>query len=162
MTLADLSTLGSLISSLAVAASLVYLGLQTHQAAKHTKALIHQGRVTQILEMTSSLLEPELVALILKKNGENPTAEAIENNRFALLFSRMRFSWEDSFSQYRSGLLSADSFATTRARIVTNLSQSGFRAQWDQTKVKGTEFTAYVDALLSKLPPSIPSKNQVD
>lgn len=157
MTLADLSSLGSFISALAVAASLIYLGLQTHQATKHTKVLIHQGRVSQILEMTNSLLDPDLVALMLKKNGTTPTPEAVENAQFSLLFSRMRFSWEDSFSQYRNGLLSSDSFATTRARILTNLSQRGFRDQWEQTKASGTEFTGYVDAILANAPTDAPS-----
>jgi len=51
MTLADLSSPGSFISALAVAESLVYLGSQTHQAAKHTRAPSHQGRAARLTEL---------------------------------------------------------------------------------------------------------------
>ena len=43
MPLSDLASIGSVFSSLAIAVSLIYLGIQTHQAAKHTRALISQG-----------------------------------------------------------------------------------------------------------------------
>jgi hypothetical protein len=48
MTLSDLASIGSLVSGTPVTASLIYLALQTHQDAKHTKALIHQGRAARI------------------------------------------------------------------------------------------------------------------
>ena len=45
MTLSDFATFSTAISGLAVTASLIYLALQTHQNAKHTKALILEARM---------------------------------------------------------------------------------------------------------------------
>lgn len=154
MTLSEFATFSTALSGLAVTASLIYLALQTHQSVKHTKALIHQGRVANIMEMTSMLLNPELSALMLSKNGVEPTDEAIKDVQFGAMFSRIRFSWEDTYAQYRNGLLSADSFATTKERIVFNMKQPGIRATWELEKVRGTEFTAFVDAIIAALPAS--------
>jgi len=154
MTLNDFATFSTAISGLAVTASLIYLALQTHQNAKHTRALIHQGRVANTLELTNMLLDPDIAALILRKNGRDATKEAVEDAQFVAISARQRFVWEDAFLQWRAGLLSADSFAATRARIAISLREPGHRAQWERAKVPGAPFTAFVDALLAATPPA--------
>ena len=47
MSLSDLASIGSLVSGIAVLVSLVYISQQTKQNSKHTRALIHQGRIGQ-------------------------------------------------------------------------------------------------------------------
>jgi hypothetical protein len=90
MTLNDFATFSTAISGLAVTASLIYLALQTHQNAKHTKALIHQGRLGNTMELTSAFLDPRIAAIILRKNGDEPTEAAIADMQFAVIFSRTR------------------------------------------------------------------------
>ena len=121
MTLADLSSLGSLVSALAVAGSLIYLGLQTHQAAKHTRALILQGRVERVVNHHLAMAASDLVSAWIVENGDAPTAENIRRRQFWLQGMAYDLSWEDTFAQYDSGLLSAEQFADFRAHIATFL-----------------------------------------
>jgi hypothetical protein len=43
MVLSDLASIATAISGLAVTASLIYVGIQTKQNVRHTRALVHQG-----------------------------------------------------------------------------------------------------------------------
>jgi hypothetical protein len=117
MTLSDLSSLGSLVSALAVAGSLVYLGLQTHQAAKHTRALILQGRVERVVSHHLAIADSDLVSAWLIENGDAPTEENIRHRQFWLQGMAYDLSWEDTFAQYESGLLGGEQFADFRAHI---------------------------------------------
>ena len=62
MTLSDLAAIGSLASGVAVLVSLIYLGLQVHQSAKHTRALILQGRAERIVTHHLTIANSDLVA----------------------------------------------------------------------------------------------------
>jgi len=87
MTLSELATLGSIVSSLAVAASLIYLGVQTHQAAKHTRALISQGRSARLSEFIAAFSETDRMAAILEvTSGTPPTPELIKRTQAWLYF----------------------------------------------------------------------------
>src|SRR5580765_5709256 len=57
MSLSDLASIGSLVSGLAVLVSLIYLGLQTHQNAKHSRALIQQGRAARVADTALRIAE---------------------------------------------------------------------------------------------------------
>src|SRR6185369_7999739 len=57
MTLSDLASIGSLVSGVAVLVSLVYLSLQIRQNARHSKALIQQGRAARIADTALRLAE---------------------------------------------------------------------------------------------------------
>src|SRR5579862_4809924 len=48
MTLADLASIGSLISGVAVLISLIYLALQVRQAEKNQRALMNQGTAARV------------------------------------------------------------------------------------------------------------------
>lgn len=50
-TLADIASLASIFSSVAVVASLIYSALQVSQNTKHTRATIHQGRVARAVDL---------------------------------------------------------------------------------------------------------------
>jgi len=66
MTLSDLASLGSLISSVAVLVSLTYLAYQIRQSTKRTRALIQSARVDRLMSQmigfsergASPLVEP--------------------------------------------------------------------------------------------------------
>jgi hypothetical protein len=65
MTLSDFATLTTAVSGIAVTASIVYLALQTHQNAKHTRALINQGRVALIAQLSLSATDADAAAAAL-------------------------------------------------------------------------------------------------
>ena len=77
ITLIWFATFSTAISGLAVTASLIYLALQTHQNAKHTRALIHQGRVANTLELTNMLLDPDIAPLFPDSKSVNDTLRSL-------------------------------------------------------------------------------------
>ena len=84
MSLTDLASLGSFVSGVAVLISLIYLGIQTRQTSKHTKALILQNRVQRILSHHLAIADKDLVAPWIAENGGVPTEDAIRHRQFWL------------------------------------------------------------------------------
>ena len=66
MTLSDLASIGSLLSSIAVLVSLVYLSLQLKQADRNQQAAIRLGRSTRFVEIGIACTEPSLADAIAK------------------------------------------------------------------------------------------------
>src|SRR5215469_1826562 len=58
MSLSDLASLGSFVSGIAVLVSLIYVAVQLRQAAKHQRALMHQGYAARVSENLHWLAEP--------------------------------------------------------------------------------------------------------
>src|SRR6185437_15015254 len=110
MTLSDFATFSTAISGLAVTASLIYLALQTHQAAKHTKALIHQGNAARIMGMASVFTSADMVAAIIVGNGGTPSPDEIQKRQFGYWCMTLVVSMEDTFGQHEEGLISEDRF----------------------------------------------------
>jgi hypothetical protein len=152
MTLSDFATFSTAISGLAVTASLIYLALQTHQSVKHTKALIHQGRAARMIEVQKPLFDVEVAGLMIRLNGGDPSTDAIDKYRLAAFIRINIFNWQDTFEQYRSGLLNEEAFGATRVAIATVLSLPENRAEWKKSRLPGTAFAAYVDEIVAATP----------
>ena len=145
MTLSDFANLSTAISGFAVVASLIYLGFQFRQNAKHTRAMIRQARASRTVEVQLALADADMAAALILANGEEPTADAIKARQFRSLFTAQYYSHEDSFSQHELGLLDEDALAMTRASIVRVFGQPGYRKMWENFKSPGTKFAAFVD-----------------
>ena len=156
MSLADLASLGSFISGIAVAASVLYLAMQTHQNAKHTRALVQLGRATRIVDLVLRLADPELVAAQIAGNGGTPTPEAVRVQQFQSICAARLIALEDSFSQHEVGLINEDAFGDFRAAIRTVMTLPGVREFWNGWKAQrphtSMKFKAFVDEILSSAP----------
>src|SRR5579864_4950042 len=128
MTLSDFATFSTAISGLAVTASLIYLALQTHQNTKHTRALIHQGRVAALRDIFLAIANPDVAAAFIAVPGGTPTLEAIQKLLYRNICLAQIFGWQDTYSQYRRGLLDEDFFRQMRAAAVQGLRNPTFRA----------------------------------
>ena len=101
MSLSDLASIGSLISGVAVLVSLVYLSLQIRQNARHSQALIQQGRAARIADTALRLAE------LRADDGLNscfegvPEASAKDVSRFLNVARAVFISSEDFFSRVR-------------------------------------------------------------
>ena len=58
MSLSDWASIGSLVSSIAVLISLIYLALQVRQAERNQQASIRQGRATRMVDIILAAGEP--------------------------------------------------------------------------------------------------------
>jgi hypothetical protein len=151
MTLTQIAEFSAAVGGFSVAASLVYLGLQTRQRVKTSRALIHQGRAANTMMLTTPLLDPSLAANILKKYGIEATDEAVADWQLDLVFWREQTMWQDSFQQYRAGMLDAETFEMTRMHIASTLGHSACRALWEKRKAAG-DFAAFVESIIASLP----------
>jgi hypothetical protein len=156
MTLSDFATFSTAISGLAVTASLIYLALQTHQNAKHTKALIHQGRIAALRDIFLAGADPTMAAAVIAVPGGTPTPQEVQRVQYRFLFGAMIYGWQDTFLQYQSGLLNDDFFRQMRSGALQALSTPASRAVWEFYRVPGTQFTAFMDELAASLPASNP------
>ena len=152
MTISDLATFSTALSGLAVTASVIYLAVQTHQATKHTKALIRQGRVSRLSEQSLAATQPDLATAIILANGGDATPEAVRQMQFSRYCLGLFYGFQDSFSQYQAGLLDEDIFRQLKAVLSQTLSQKGFLAEWQNVRVAGTKFAAFVDKIAATLP----------
>jgi len=153
MTLPEFATFSTTISGLAVTASLIYLALQTHQAAKHTKALIHQGNAARITEMANVFTNADMVAAIIVGNGGTPSPEEVQKRQFGYWCMALVVSMEDTFGQHEEGLISEDRFKSFRAGVTGGFMQPGMRrywAAWKSARPNAQEkFKAWVDAIIA-------------
>jgi hypothetical protein len=69
MVLSDLASIATAISGLAVTASLIYVGIQTKQNVRHTRALIHQGTAARTTNLLLGFMNPEAVKAWIEGNG---------------------------------------------------------------------------------------------
>ena len=152
MTLTDLASLGSFISAIAVAASLIYLALQVHQNSKHTRALIQQGRIDRNVSSALAMADEDLVAAYITGNGDAATPELVKRTQFLLQCVAIYNSWEDGFSQHEDGLLREAQYVGYRIQIVRVLKGApGVHEGWQRWKgTRADKFTAFIDELVSQ------------
>ncbi len=151
MSLSDLASIGTLASSVAVLVSLIYLGLQMRQNAKHTRALIHQARIDRIVGNQLRAAEPGLAAVIIAGNGGEPTPEAILQRQFDYYCWSVFMSMEDTFAQHEDGLIGKAQFNDLRRGLAGTLSQPGLRAFFlAHAPTDGSRFGAFVREILAE------------
>lgn len=150
MTLADFASLSTAISGIAVTASLIYLALQVHQNTKHTRALLHQGRAARVVELHMAQANSDIVEATILAEGGEPSLEAIRALQFRQFCGAYTSSFEESFLQYRNGLLEEDVYQSLRKNVASNFGSAARRANWESRKTPGTAFTRFVDEIISK------------
>src|SRR5689334_18120021 len=128
MDLTDLASIATVISGTAVVVSLIYLALQVQQNTKHTRALIHQGRIARSVGLHLNLAEPHFADAWIVASGAAVTPAESLRRQFWLSGFAYELSWEDTFLQHELGLLAEEQFSDFRARLVDILSHRGLRA----------------------------------
>ena len=150
MTLSDFATF---TSGIAVTASIVYLALQTHQNAKHTRALINQGRVALISELLLTGTDADLAAATLTALTGSATPAAVKKWQFQSWAVAQMFGWQDSFSQHERGLLDEDIHKAMRAGLDQAFTRPAYREAYEtRFRTPGTKFAAFIDEAIAKLP----------
>ena len=150
MSLSEVSTIASIASSVAVAVSLLYLALQTHQNAKHSRALVNQGRLSLIADLSLKATDADVAAAMLQVFGGTPTEENIRQVQFRYWIAAANVGWMDSFAQHERGLLDDDIYRTFKQTVANILSQPLARAMWENNlRVPGTKYAAFVDDVIA-------------
>ena len=155
MTLSDWASIGSLIGSATVLISLVYLALQVRQAEHNQQASIRQGRATRVVDIILAAGDPAYADALTKGTAGAGDIGDAEFAQFTSIYGAYLASAEDTFLQYREGLLSDATFASFRESWKRTLAQPGVRALWVLRR-HGFEggFSAFMDGLMSEAPPA--------
>jgi hypothetical protein len=157
MSLTDLAAIGSLISSVAVLISLIYLALQVRQAEKNQQASIRQGRATRAVDIILAAGDPALAEALPKGTAGAADITQAEFGQFAAIYGAFLASAEDTWLQHKEGLLSEAVFASFAASWRQTLAQPGVRALWTLRRV-GFEagFAKFMDRLMTEAPATPP------
>jgi hypothetical protein len=156
MSLSDLASLATFVSSVAVLASLFYLAQQIRQNTKHSQALIQQGRAARITETALRLAE-----LRAEDDGIDncfagePEVDSKALGRFFTVCRAIFASGEDSFYQHGRGLMDEQTFASFEASLRGTMSRSpGLTASWLMYRDSyEPDFRAYMDRILGSITP---------
>jgi hypothetical protein len=155
MTLADWASIGSLVGSATVLISLVYLALQVRQAELNQQASIRQGRATRSVDIILAAGDPSYADALTKGPAGAPDVSAAEFAQFTAIYGAFLASAEDTFLQYREGLLSDATFASFRESWKRTLAQPGVRALWVLRRHAFERgFSTFMDELMSEAPPA--------
>lgn len=146
MTLNDLASLGSFVSGVAVLVSLIYLATQVRQATKHTRAQISQAIVDRRVDIQMHQASDELSEIVLRGRRGDPTMTMLEVTRF-MSWARSQF-WEaeDTFLQYREGMLRKEMYGSFRNSVTNMMRGAGIQAAWGSLRQNFIpDFTAFMD-----------------
>jgi hypothetical protein len=156
MVLSDLASIATAISGLAVTASLIYVGIQTKQNVRHTRALIHQGTAARTTNLLLGFMNAAAVTAWIEGNGGTPTPELIVQRQFYYQCGAAMVAMEDYFSQHEDGLLSNEQFSRGRATFRERLREPGLRAFWLKQREAMTKaaprYCAFIDSLCTDEP----------
>jgi len=163
MSLSDLASIGSLVSGLAVLVSLVYLGQQTRQNTKHTRALIFQGGAQLGLDQFRGLADSDLAAATIVGNGGTPTPEEIRRHQFRQVCILFVVVWENFFVQHAEGLVNKEHYHRIRWAFVQSLRDNpGIREFFRQmiSNAPDHRFHAFIHELIIESEPLPAQPNQ--
>lgn len=156
MTLSDLSSVGTLVSGLAVLASLVYLGRQLKQAERNQQATIRQNRIYRAVDLMMGKLDPSVAEAVSRGMDGNVDISATQLLQFTAYADAYFLHAEDTYYQHEAGLLDDAAYETFVAYQRFAFTQRGLRAQWKRERTGfGGGFAAFMDKLLSTTRPVV-------
>ena len=122
MSLTEISAVASIASSFAVAVSLVYLALQTHQNAKHTKALVWNATQSRIVNMHLAMADENLCRAAIIENGAEATREAVVQRQCRFMSAARLSNLIDIIRQMDMGVIddASVSFRSTSVGMLRN------------------------------------------
>ena len=141
--------IGEILGAIAVIVTLVYLAAQIRQNSRFVKAATYHSTVRARNEFNFAVATtPELSALLLRARDESITLDADERQRFNSLMWGLFNLLEDSIVQRENGLLTPESWESTRWSAAGLLKSSGVR-DWANRNSAG--FTPALRAEIASL-----------
>ncbi|TFU03547.1 hypothetical protein EUV02_10315 [Polymorphobacter arshaanensis] len=153
MSLSDLVSIGSLLSSLAVLVSLIYLNRQVRQTDRNQQAAIRHGRSTRLVEILLAATDASLADALAKGLAGAEDISDTEVNQFIYYMNAFFNDAEDAYYQHESGLLNAEAFASFTASWRMALSTPGWRVAWKQRRaLYHGSFGKFMDRIVAETP----------
>ena len=148
MSLNDLASLGTFVSSFAVLVSLIFLGIQTRQSTRNQRATIHHERLATVQELALLGTQAEAAELGIRGSAGDESLSPVQTRQYLTVSLCTLRIMEELFYQHRDGMLDEARWATTTRRQRGFLSAPGFRAAWRTlAETFEPDYRAWVDAL---------------
>jgi hypothetical protein len=152
VTLEEVFYISQTIASVAVVGSLIYVGLQVRYAERSQRGLMQQARADRTSVGSLTVAGSELARIWMKGGAGDADLTPVELTQWLLLTRSAFLSGEDSILQYKTGLLSKETYDTYVAGVRFYMAKPGFRAAWKMQRTHfGPEFRAFGDAILSEV-----------
>jgi hypothetical protein len=153
MSLASLSSIGSLLSSLAVFGSLIYLALQVRQSDRNQRTLLQQGTSARNVESVLKLAEPHIADIFAKiTNGEIDLTPAQAVQLVSLVRASL-LGFQDQLLLRKLSLIDATQHESQETVMKGFLSLPAVRALWNMSRdTYAREFSGHIDMLLQNVP----------
>jgi len=151
MTLEQIYYLSQTIASIAVVYSLIYLGLQVRHAERSQRGVMQQGRADRTSRASLALASPKFARVWQRGLSADPGLSRDEFAQWMLLCRANFLSGEDSFMQYKAGLLAKAAFESYVAGIQFYMSNPGMRVAWQLSSGHfGAEFCGFIESILKE------------
>lgn len=158
MTLSDLASIGTLISSVAVLISLIYLALQVKITEKNQRALINQGVLTRTVDMVRWHAEPHISELVTRVFSGETGFTAEEINRLRLIMRVRLSNFQDAYLQRHLHLTDEITYENAFIGIKFLMAQPVFRCVWKRHReTYASELIEIVDQLVQHTPLTAPA-----
>jgi hypothetical protein len=155
MNLSDLASIANLVSGGAVLVSLLYLNLQFRQTERNQQASIRQGRINRAVELIIARMEPAVAEAIALGIDGALDLTTQQHALFVAYADAYFLHAEDTYYQYRAGLLNEAAFATFVAYQRVAFTQYGWRAQWKLERAYyAGAYREFMDKLAAEVRPS--------
>jgi hypothetical protein len=158
VTLTDLASIGTLISSVAVLISLIYVGLQVKITEKNQRALINQGVLTRTVDMVKWNTEPHIGVLVTRVFSGETDFTAEEINRLRLIMRVRLSNFQDAHLQRHLHVTDEITYENAFIGIQILMAQPVFRSMWKRHRDSyASELVEVVDRVISDTPLSRPA-----
>jgi hypothetical protein len=148
MALSDLAAVGNFLSGIAVVFSFAFLALQMRQANLNQKSLMQQGRSGRTIDVLMRLADPILSTTAVRAFKGDPTMSEAEHFAFYGFAASIFWSYEDSFLQFQSGTLDAESWSSDVSTLKNLLASPAYRAVWRAARESiGEGYRQFVDGI---------------
>jgi hypothetical protein len=158
MSFSDLAALGGLVSSAAVLISLVLLyyqlrqlTAQVRQADKYQQTLVKQARTSRVMEVNARLTGADFAAVYLRIMTNAEDLSLADWSRFNAHARAIFQNGEDTFSQYRRGLLHQDDYDGFVVALNSTFRSPALRVAW--MLLRGgfpAPYVAFIDQIVAE------------
>jgi hypothetical protein len=157
MTLSDYASIGTLISSLAVLVSLVFLTLQVRQTERNQRAMMNQGVMARDNAIMMMVQQPDVMKVWTKAAAGATDYTSTEIQHFSILLRAIMGQMQDAHVQKLAGVLSNDTYAFVELGLRYVFALPLARALWEESRPTVSPLVAkLVDGFIAEaatLPP---------
>jgi hypothetical protein len=151
MSLADLASVATIVSGVAVIVSIIYVALQVRQATRNQRGTTHQMRAALSADVMLRIAETDLSQAFRSGLTGDPNITEAQFWRFFYAASAIMRTTENAFNQYEDDLVTDTHLESAKASARTFLASPGYRALWQTTRLgREPRFRAFMDQLATE------------